>query len=39
MYIIPDKQDWILIVNKNVSARSNYDEGEDLARSKCPWDN
>jgi hypothetical protein len=32
LYIIPDKQDWILIVNRNVSAGSNYNEHEDLAR-------
>jgi len=32
MYIIPDKQDWILIVNKNVSPHSNYNEHEDIAR-------
>jgi Protein of unknown function (DUF2911) len=36
MYIIPDKQDWILIVNKNVSAGRNYNEHEDLARVRMP---
>jgi hypothetical protein len=32
MYINPDKQDWILIVNKNVSAHGSYNEREDIAR-------
>jgi len=36
MYIIPDKDNWILIVNKNVTAHSNYNEHEDLARVKMP---
>jgi hypothetical protein len=36
MYIIPDKQDWILIVNKNVKAGSNYNKHEDLARVRMP---
>ena len=34
IYIIPEKEDWILIVNKNVSAQSKYNEHEDLARAK-----
>jgi len=36
MYIIPDKEDWILILNKNVSAHNAYNEQEDLARIKMP---
>ena len=36
MYIIPDKKDWILIVNKNVSAARDYYEYEDLARIRMP---
>ena len=34
MYIIPNKQDWTLIINKNVSAHSTYNQQEDVARVK-----
>jgi hypothetical protein len=33
MYVIPNKKEWTLIVNKNVTAGSKYDEAQDLARS------
>lgn len=32
LYVIPDKQKWTLIVNKNVTAGASYDEKQDLAR-------
>ncbi len=32
MHILPQKQTWTLIVNRNVSAGSKYDEKQDLAR-------
>jgi hypothetical protein len=33
VYVIPGKKDWTLIVNKNVTPGSAYDESKDLARS------
>jgi hypothetical protein len=33
MYVIPGKKDWTLIVNRNVTAGSPYDEKQDLARA------
>jgi hypothetical protein len=33
LYIIPEKQIWTLVVNKNVNAGSKYDETQDLVRS------
>jgi hypothetical protein len=33
IYVIPNKKEWTLIVNKNVTAGSKYDESQDLARS------
>jgi len=33
MYVIPGRKDWTLIVNKNVTAGSPYDEKQDLARA------
>ncbi len=33
MYVIPNKKEWTLIVNKNVTPGSKYDESQDLARS------
>lgn len=36
MYILPEKDTWTLIVNRNVKATSNYDEHEDLARVAMP---
>jgi hypothetical protein len=33
MYIMPNRTDWTLIVNKNVAAGSSYDEKQDLARA------
>jgi len=32
MYVLPGKKDWTLIVNKNVTAGSAYDEKDDIAR-------
>lgn len=32
MYLIPEKKDWILVLNKNVTAGSKYDEQQDLVR-------
>jgi hypothetical protein len=37
IYIIPDKEDWILIVNKNVSAHSNYNGTKTLLGLGCHW--
>ncbi len=39
MYVIPNKKDWTLIVNKNVTAGSKYDEGQDLARASMELGN
>jgi len=33
LYIIPERQAWTLVVNRNVAAGTNYDEKQDLARS------
>lgn len=33
VYVIPNKKDWTLIVNKNITAPANYDERQDVARS------
>ena len=33
VYAIPNKKDWTLIVNKNISAAANYDDKQDVARS------
>jgi len=33
VYVIPNKKEWTLIVNKNVTAGAAYDEKEDVARS------
>jgi hypothetical protein len=33
LYLVPQKDRWTLVVNKNVSAGSKYDERQDLARS------
>jgi hypothetical protein len=33
VYVIPNKKDWTLIVNKNVNVGAPYDEKQDLARS------
>jgi DUF2911 family protein len=33
IYFIPNKKDWTLIVNKNVTAGSKYDESQDLVRA------
>lgn len=32
-YVIPNKKEWTLIVNKNVNATAAYDEKSDVARS------
>jgi hypothetical protein len=32
VYVIPDKKEWTLVINKNVTAGSEYDEKQDLAR-------
>jgi Protein of unknown function (DUF2911) len=33
LYVIPEKETWTLVVNKNVTAGSKYDEKQDLARA------
>ena len=33
IYFIPDKKNWTMIVNKNVTAGSKYDEAQDLVRA------
>ena len=33
MFVIPGKNSWTLIVNKNVTAGSKYDETQDLVRA------
>lgn len=33
VYVIPNKKEWTLIVNKNVTAGAAYDEKDDVARS------
>ena len=33
LYVIPEKQSWTLVVNKNVNAGSKYDQTQDLVRS------
>ncbi len=33
LYVMPNKKDWTLIVNKNVSTPKNYDATQDLARA------
>jgi len=33
VYVIPNKKDWTLIVNKNVTAGAPYDEKDDIARA------
>lgn len=33
VYVIPNKKEWTLIVNKNVAAAAAYDEHQDVARS------
>jgi|SRR5579872_472235 len=33
MYVIPNRKDWTLIVNKNVKPGSAYDESQDLVRA------
>ena len=34
MYVIPRKDNWILILNRNVSEGSKYDEHQDLSRAE-----
>jgi Protein of unknown function (DUF2911) len=36
MYILPEKDAWTLILNRNVKTATNYDEHEDLARVAMP---
>lgn len=33
VYVIPNKKDWTLIVNRNVTTGASYDEKQDVARS------
>jgi len=33
VYVIPNKKEWTLIVNKNVNATTAYDEKQDVARA------
>jgi hypothetical protein len=39
IHVIPNKKEWTLIVNRNVTAGSKYDEGQDLARSSMELGN
>lgn len=39
MYVIPGKKDWTLIVNKNVTAGSKYDDKQDLVRASMELGN
>jgi hypothetical protein len=32
LYVIPEKQSWTLVVNRNVTPGSKYDEKQDLVR-------
>lgn len=32
VYVVPNKKEWTLVVNKNVAAGSKYDETQDLVR-------
>jgi hypothetical protein len=34
MYVIPHRGNWTLILNKNVSEGSKYDEHQDLSRAE-----
>lgn len=34
LYLVPDKQDWTLIVSKNVNPTGAYDEKQDLVRAR-----
>lgn len=34
VFLIPDKKNWTLIVNKNVTAGAQYDSGKDVARAQ-----
>jgi hypothetical protein len=36
LYVIPDRDDWTLVVNKNVKDDAKYDASQDLARAKMP---
>jgi Protein of unknown function (DUF2911) len=36
LYVVPDKDAWTLVVNKNVQEGAKYDQGQDLARVKMP---
>ena len=33
LYVIPEKQNWTLVVNRNVTTGAKYDEKEDVARA------
>jgi len=33
MYVIPNRKDWTLIVNRNVTAPTKYDQTQDMARA------
>jgi len=39
MYVIPGKKDWTLIVSKNVTAGSKYDDKQDLVRASMELGN
>jgi hypothetical protein len=36
MYLIPGKENWTLVINKNVRSGSKYDEHQDLLRIAMP---
>jgi hypothetical protein len=33
LYVVPEKQNWILVVNRSTAARNKYDEKRDLVRA------
>jgi len=39
MYVIPNRKDWTLVVNKNVTAGSKYDQTQDLVRASMELGN
>ena len=36
LYVIPDRDDWTLVVNKNVQDGAKYDANQDVTRAKMP---
>ena len=36
MYLVPGKEEWSLVINKNVDSNAKYDEQQDLVRTTMP---